>query len=110
MNNPDAISALAALAQENRLAAFRLLVAAGPEGMPSGDIAASLSVPPTRMSFHLTSLERGGLLRARRAGRQIIYTVCYEQVRGLLSFLMQDCCGGRAELCTVITDQTGKSA
>ncbi len=103
MKDDTAIAALAALAQEDRLAAFRLLVKAGPEGMASGDVADRLSVARTRMSFHLSALERGGLVTSRRDGRRIYYAVCFDRVRGLLGFLTEDCCGGRPEICGVAT-------
>jgi ArsR family transcriptional regulator, arsenate/arsenite/antimonite-responsive transcriptional repressor len=95
----DAVSRLGALAHEVRLQAFRLLVKEGPSGMPSGEIADALQVPATAMSFHLSALERSGLLASRRLGRKILYAVQYEQVRALLAFLTEDCCGGRPELC-----------
>jgi DNA-binding transcriptional ArsR family regulator len=93
------VSRLAALAHDVRLRAFRLLVSAGPSGLPSGAIADALQVPPTAMSFHLAALERSGLLAARREGRNIFYAAQFEQVRRLLAFLTEDCCGGRPELC-----------
>jgi ArsR family transcriptional regulator len=95
----DAVARLAALAHPARLQAFRLLVAKGPSGMPSGEIAEALGVPPTAMSFHLAALERSGLLASRRAGRKILYAVQFEEMRTLLAFLTEDCCGGRPELC-----------
>jgi ArsR family transcriptional regulator, arsenate/arsenite/antimonite-responsive transcriptional repressor len=94
-----AVWCFSALAHAVRLQAFRLLVKAGPSGMPSGEIAEALQVPPTAMSFHLSTLERSGLLASRRVGRKIFYAVQYEQVRALLAFLTEDCCGGRPELC-----------
>ena len=95
----DAVQRFGALAHLARLSAFRLLVVAGPNGVASGDIAATLGVPPSAMSFHLSALERSGLLGARREGRHIYYAVQFEAVRALLSFLTEDCCGGRPELC-----------
>lgn len=102
MKQIAAISALGALAQEDRLAAFRLLVSAGPHGLPSGTIAAKLDVQPTRMSFHLTTLERAGLLNAHREGRHIRYAVDYGQMRDLLAFLMEDCCANNPEICGLV--------
>ncbi|MEF2553908.1 helix-turn-helix domain-containing protein [Aurantimonas sp. A2-1-M11] len=99
MKEDAAVAALAALAHADRLAAFRALVQAGPQGLASGVIADKLAVPPTRMSFHLAALERGGLIRSQRDGRRILYTVRYDEMRGLLGFLTEDCCGGRPELC-----------
>ncbi|WP_420333287.1 ArsR/SmtB family transcription factor [Roseibium sp.] len=99
MKQSEAISALGALAQEDRLAAFRLLVSEGPHGLPSGTIAEKLNVQPTRMSFHLTTLERAGLLSAHREGRHIRYAVDYGQMKGLLAFLMEDCCANNPAIC-----------
>ena len=99
MKQETAVSAVGALAQDDRLAAFRLLVSYGPLGLPSGVIADKLSVQPTRMSFHLTTLERAGLLIAHREGRHIRYAVDYGQMKNLLTFLMEDCCGGNPVIC-----------
>ncbi|MEC5292891.1 metalloregulator ArsR/SmtB family transcription factor [Aurantimonas sp. C2-6-R+9] len=99
MNDHSAVSALSALAHHDRLAAFRMLVKAGPNGMPSGEIAEQLSIPPTRMSFHLATLERSGLLRSWRDGRRILYAASYNDMRQLLAFLTEDCCGGHPEIC-----------
>ncbi|MTH97947.1 helix-turn-helix transcriptional regulator [Roseibium sp. RKSG952] len=100
MRDEDAIGRLAALAHQDRLATFRLLVKAGPEGLPSGRIAEKLTIPPTRMSFHLAALERAGLLTTRRDGRRIVYAVAYGEMRNLLEFLTEDCCGGHPEICS----------
>ncbi|PVB61607.1 metalloregulator ArsR/SmtB family transcription factor [Labrenzia sp. 011] len=99
MEDQDAVSALGALAQEDRLAAFRLLMAAGPQGLPSGAIAERLDIQPTRMSFHLTTLERAGLLTARREGRHIHYAVRFDRMKNLLAFLVEDCCGNDPAIC-----------
>ena len=99
MKEQEAISALGALAQEDRLAAFRLLISEGPDGLLSGRIAERLDIRPTRMSFHLTTLERAGLLTAHREGRHIRYAVDLGRMNGLLSFLMEDCCGGNPAVC-----------
>ncbi|SKA26562.1 ArsR/SmtB family transcription factor [Consotaella salsifontis] len=99
MDDDTAVSSLAALAHADRLAAFRMLVKAGPSGMPSGEIAEALAIPPTRMSFHLAALERSGLLTSRRDGRRIFYAVHFEEMRALLAFLTEDCCNGRPEIC-----------
>ncbi|MEJ8474672.1 ArsR/SmtB family transcription factor [Roseibium algae] len=101
MNDADAVKALGALAQGDRLAAFRLLMQAGPDGLASGEVAGTLAIAPTRMSFHLTTLERAGLLVTRREGRRIVYSVAFEKMRGLLGFLTEDCCGGHPEICGV---------
>jgi ArsR family transcriptional regulator, arsenate/arsenite/antimonite-responsive transcriptional repressor len=99
MQNVDAISALGALAQADRLAALRLILRSGKDGLPSGQIASQLKVAPTRMSFHLTTLERAGLLCANRSGRHILYAVNFEAMRSLLGFLTDECCDGHPEIC-----------
>lgn len=93
-----ALPALSALAQETRLAAFRLLVRRGPEGMAAGAIARRLNVAPSTLSAHLAQLERARLITSRREQRQIIYSADYAGTRRLLDFLMEDCCAGLSEL------------
>ena len=100
MVEDDAVAALAALAHGDRLKAFRLLVKAGPDGMPSGEVAEALAIQPTRMSFHLAALERSGLVSARRVGRKIYYAVRFDDMRRLLAFLTEDCCNGHPEICS----------
>ncbi len=95
----QAVTALSALAQESRLEAYRLLVMAGPEGMPAGQISEQLDVPPATLSFHLKELTNAGLIDRRRQGRSIIYGLNVEGMRNLLGFITEDCCQGRAELC-----------
>ena len=99
MKAPDAIVALAALAQESRLAVFRLLVRAGPEGVAAGAIAEDLGVAPATLSFHLKELSRAGLVTARPDGRFIRYAANFATMGDLLQFLTEDCCAGRPELC-----------
>ena len=99
METEDALDALSALAHPGRLAVFRLLVQAGEEGMPAGDVARRLETPANTMSAQLALLTRSGLIRARREGRSIIYTADYGRIGALLGFLMEDCCQGRAEIC-----------
>ena len=94
-----AVAALEALAHGDRLQAFRLLVKAGPSGLPSGEIADRLEIPRTRMSFHLAALERSGLLRSWREGRNVLYAVEVMRMRALLVFLTEDCCDGHPEIC-----------
>jgi ArsR family transcriptional regulator len=94
-----ASASLAALAHDGRLAVFRLLVKAGPDGMAAGDIARKLVTQPNTMSAQLLILSNAGLLRARRDGRSIIYAVNFEAMGALLLFLTKDCCGGRPEIC-----------
>jgi DNA-binding transcriptional ArsR family regulator len=92
---PDhVIRALAALAQEHRLAAFRLLVQAGAEGIPAGAIAERIGVPASSMSFHLAQLANAGLVTQRRASRSIIYAADYAAMNGLMAYLTENCCGG----------------
>jgi protein-tyrosine-phosphatase/DNA-binding transcriptional ArsR family regulator len=99
MDLTTAVPALGALAQPRRLEAFRLLVRHGPDGLPAGDLATRLCVPPSSLSFHLRDLCAAGLLRATRSGRSIRYAVVEPTFRELLWFLGEDCCQGRAELC-----------
>lgn len=88
------IAALGALAQSHRLAAFRALVEAGPTGLPAGDIATRLGIAASSLSFHLAQLERAGLVRARRAGRLIIYAADFAAMTALVGYLTENCCGG----------------
>ncbi len=98
----DAIEALAALAHPGRLAVFRRLVQAGPQGIAAGDIARELSAPANTMSTQLAILTRAGLIASRRESRSIIYSANYEAIGGLIGFLMEDCCQGRPEICAPI--------
>ena len=103
---PDwAVDALGALAHETRLAVFRMLVKAGPDGHAAGAIAERAGVPPSTMSHHLATLERAGLVRSVRESRQIHYSADYAGMRRLLAFLMQDCCQGAPEMCSDLTAQ-----
>ena len=105
MTDAEAVDALGALAHDHRLKLFRLLVREGVPGLAAGEIARRLAITPSALSFHLTALERAGLLTSRRAGRNVIYAVAVESVRGLIGFLTEDCCGGRPELCGVTTEK-----
>lgn len=89
-----AVTALSALAQEHRLALFRLLVQAGPDGLPAGTIADKLGVPASSLSFHLGHLNRAGLVSQTRRGRSLIYAADYGAMNALLGYLMENCCGG----------------
>jgi ArsR family transcriptional regulator, arsenate/arsenite/antimonite-responsive transcriptional repressor len=102
MEQEQAILALAALAQATRLSVFRLLVKHEPDGLAAGDIAAALAVPPNTMSAHLTILARAGLATSERRSRSIIYRAGLSTFRDLTSFMVEDCCGGRAELCAPV--------
>jgi ArsR family transcriptional regulator, arsenate/arsenite/antimonite-responsive transcriptional repressor len=97
MKKPDALAALAALAQENRLDAYRLLVQAGPEGMPAGEVSAKLGLAPSALTFHFDRLREAGLVTVRRDGRSMIYAAQYETMTGLLGYLTENCCGGTAQ-------------
>lgn len=88
------IAALGALAQPHRLAAFRALVEAGPNGRAAGEIADLLDVPPSSLSFHLAQLERAGLVRKTRAGRSLIYSADFAAMNALVGYLTENCCGG----------------
>lgn|SRR5581483_308671 len=99
MRKRDAVGVLAALAQDNRLDIFRLLVEAGPQGMPAGHIAASLRMPPNALSFHLDRLREAGLVSARRQSRSVIYSAEFGTMNALVSYLSDQCCQGRPELC-----------
>jgi ArsR family transcriptional regulator len=94
MEKKAAVTALAALAQDNRLDVFRLLVQAGPEGMPAGAVAAALDLAPNTLTFHFDRLRTAGLVTVRRDGRSMIYAAQFETMNGLLGFLTENCCGG----------------
>jgi ArsR family transcriptional regulator len=92
---PDrVVRALGALAQEHRLAIFRLLVQAGPGGLAAGALAGALGVPPSSLSFHLAQLSNAGLAVQRREGRSILYSADYPAMNGLLGYLTENCCAG----------------
>src|ERR1700749_3903214 len=94
MEKTDAVTALAALAQDNRLDVFRLLVQAGPEGMPAGAVAEALGLAPNTLTFHFDRLRTSGLVTVRREGRSMIYAAQFETMNALLGFLTENCCGG----------------
>ena len=94
MDERHAISALGALAQETRLALFRLLVTVGPAGLPAGVIADRLGVLPASLSFHLAQLVHAGLITQRRLSRQLIYSAEYGAMNDLLAYLTENCCQG----------------
>ena len=92
MNNARAVAAFAAISHENRLAIFRLLVKRGPQGLPAGVIAERLGVVPSSLTFHLQALQRAGLLKRRRDGRQLIYSADFAAMNALVGFLSDNCC------------------
>lgn len=104
MDIKAAVQALTALAQESRLAAFQLLVRAGEQGLPAGDIARALGVPHNTLSTHLSTLTHSGLVRSRRESRSIIYSVDFHGTRALLAFLLEECCQGAPEVCSPAID------
>jgi ArsR family transcriptional regulator, arsenate/arsenite/antimonite-responsive transcriptional repressor len=104
MKSKTAVASLSALAHDGRLAAFRLLVKAGPDGLPAGVIAHKLGVSPSSLTFNLNLLSSAGLIASRRDGRSIIYRVDYDAIRALLAFLIEDCCSGSAEICRPLVD------
>lgn len=102
METKNALAALAALAQDSRLAVFRLLVQAGPEGMAATKIAEHLGITPSSLSFHLKELTYANMVTPAKDGRSIIYSANYETMDGLLGFLTENCCGGNpcSPVCT----------
>lgn len=94
METIDAVAALAALAQDNRLDVFRLLVQAGPDGMPAGAVAEALGLAPNTLTFHFDRLRMAGLITVRRDGRSMIYAAQFDIMNSLLGFLTENCCGG----------------
>ena|SRR5436309_2943318 len=102
MEKTNVVAALAALAQDNRLDVFRLLVKAGPAGLAAGEIAKRLKLPPNTLSFHFDRLRQAGLIAVRRESRSMIYTAQFDTMRGLVDFLTENCCAG-------VTDECGPS-
>lgn len=104
MDKKSALAALAALGQDTRLEVFRLLVKAGGEGIPAGEIASGLGTVQNTMSAHLKVLGHAGLVRAERDGRTVRYVADMTGFRDLLAYLMEDCCNGSPELCRPVID------
>jgi DNA-binding transcriptional ArsR family regulator len=96
METKAVVDALSALAQETRLGVYRLLVEAGPDGMPAGRISEELDLPAPTLSFHLAHLARTGLVRSRQEGRFVIYSADYQNMNQLVGYLTENCCGGRS--------------
>lgn len=99
MEKSEVLVALAALAQESRLDIYRLLVEAGPEGMPAGHIGQRLGVPSATLAFHLKELKHAGLITFTREGRSLIYAAVYPRMNGLLAYLTENCCQGHPAAC-----------
>jgi ArsR family transcriptional regulator len=107
MDNTEAITALAALAQATRMDTFRLLVQREPEGVPAGELARLMAVPQNTMSAHLSILARAGLVSGERQSRSIIYRANLGRFREVTLFLLKDCCGGRSDICApLVADLT----
>jgi ArsR family transcriptional regulator len=94
-----AVAAFEAMAHETRLSVFRLLVQAGPTGLTAGEIAASIGARQNTMSSHLAKLHRAGIVTSERDGRHIIYRADFDAISSLIVYLMEDCCGGNAQVC-----------
>src|SRR5215470_13993974 len=94
MEKAQAVSALAALAQDNRLDVFRLLVQAGPDGLSAGEVAARLKLAPNTLTFHFDRLRHADLVTVRRAGRSMIYAARFDSMRALIAYLTENCCAG----------------
>ena len=99
---PDVLTAMAALAQDNRLDVFRLLVEAGPDGMAAGQVAERLDLAPNTLTFHFDRLRVAGLVTVRRDGRSMIYAARFEAMNGLVAFLTENCCQGAAGRCAPV--------
>jgi DNA-binding transcriptional ArsR family regulator len=99
MENDHALAALAALAQDSRLAIFRLLVEAGPQGRPAGHVAEQLNLAPSALTFHFDRLRAAGLVTVRRDGRSMIYAAQYDTMNALLAYLTENCCQGAQSGC-----------
>src|SRR5882724_5873865 len=99
MEKSNAVAALAALAQDNRLDVYRLLVQAGPGGLPAGRVAAALGLAPNTLTFHFDRLRAAGLVSVRRDGRSMIYAAQYDTMNALLGYLTENCCRGSGDAC-----------
>lgn len=99
MKSPDVVKALSALAQESRLAVFRLLVKRGPDGFTPSAMTQKLGIPAPTLSFHLKELQNAGLVETRRDGRFLNYSARFDRMKGLVSFLTDECCSQSDELC-----------
>ncbi len=108
MESRAAVASLSALGHDGRLGIFRLLVTAGPPGVPAGEIARRLAMAPNTLSANLNVLSHAGLATSRREGRSIIYSADISAMSDLLGFLMEDCCGGAPEICGPLGDILAK--
>jgi ArsR family transcriptional regulator, arsenate/arsenite/antimonite-responsive transcriptional repressor len=110
MENADAVIALAALAQDNRLDVFRLLVQVGTAGLPAGQVAAALDLAPNTLTFHFDRLRSAGLVTVRREGRSMIYAARFETMNALLAYLTENCCNGAPESCGPVLCSPGRAS
>lgn len=108
MESDLAVQRLSALAQSNRLEVFRLLVKAGPDGLPAGEIARTLSIAPNTLSAQLNLLSGAGLVKNRRDGRSLIYSAEFDSMADLLVYLMEDCCQGNRAVCAPIVEAVSR--
>lgn len=106
MKQSKALEALAALANETRLEIVRLLVPIGRSGLPAGDIARHVDISASRLSFHLSTLERARLLTSQRKSRNVYYSLNHQNLGGLIGYLLNDCCGGHAKICSCAIQKT----
>lgn len=109
METTIAVTALAALAQDNRLDVFRLLVEAGPDGLPAGEVASALDLAPNTLTFHFDRLRAAGLVTVRRDGRSMIYAARFETMNALIAYLTENCCAGAPEKCAPAPNKTSAS-
>lgn len=110
METNDAVISLSALAHQGRLAIFRELVKAGPDGLSAGEVSRRVGIAPNTLSASFTVLSHAGLVTSRRDGRSIIYAAAYHRMTGLLAFLMEDCCQGRPEVCAPVAEIAERAA
>jgi ArsR family transcriptional regulator, arsenate/arsenite/antimonite-responsive transcriptional repressor len=110
MKKTDVIAALAALAQDNRLDVFRLLVQAGPEGMSAGSVSIALDLAPNTLTFHFDRLRAAGLVTVRRDGRSMIYAAQFDTMNKLLGYLTENCCQGMPETCAPLECRPSKAS
>ena len=109
MEKTDAVAALAALAQDNRLDVFRLLVQVGPEGLPAGRVAEALGLAPNTLTFHFDRLRVAGLVNVTREGRSMIYAARFETMNALLGYLTENCCQGARGACAPAAGKPARS-
>jgi DNA-binding transcriptional ArsR family regulator len=110
MKTKQAVMALSAIAHDHRLAIYRMLVEKGPDGLPAGDIATRLDMPPSSLTFHLQQMLHAGLVTQRRLGRQLIYAADYSVMNGLVGYLTESCCGGEAQCGPVCKPESNLTA